>query len=136
MIYGIDTMRVIYQNRGTITTLVLTLPDPVAGFVKQIKPPKIPKKQNRRKKKPTDHYAKFKDNVLKRCNHQCVACGAKQDNTRLVVHHLNSYAVFDDLALDPDNGVSLCPTCDGEFHGKYGTIGNTRTQFMEWMGSK
>ncbi|EKQ52910.1 MAG: HNH endonuclease [Methanobacterium sp. Maddingley MBC34] len=127
-------MRLIYQNRGSVATIVLALPDPLAGLVKRFKPPKQPKKQRRGKAKPSTNYQRFRMDVLERCNHRCVACG--ETNKRLVVHHLNSYAVFDDLTLDPDNGVALCHDCDQGFHSAYGIVGNTRSQFMEWVNSK
>lgn len=132
---GVIEMKVIYQNRGAIATLVLTLPDPLAGLVKHLKPPKKPKNKQRQKTRATTNYQKFRQDVLQRCDNKCVACGVGTEK-RLVVHHLNSYAVFDDLKLDPDNGVALCHDCDQGFHTAYGTIGNTRTQFMEWMNSK
>lgn len=128
-------MRLIYQNRGSVATIVMALPDPLAGLVKRIKPPKQPKKQQRKKAKVTIPYQKFRLDVLERCDNKCVACGAGTEK-RLVVHHLNSYAVFDDLKLDPDNGVALCRECDKDFHTAYGTIGNTRSQFMEWLNNR
>jgi len=128
-------MKLIYQNRGNVATVVMALPDPLTNLVKLIKPPKKPKKQQRKKAKPSNPYDKFRNDVLNRCGHKCVACGAGTEK-RLVVHHLNSYAVFDDLTLDPDNGVALCHDCDQGFHTAYGTIGNTRSQFMEWVNSK
>lgn len=128
-------MKLVYQNHGKMAQIIMAVPDPLTNLVKLFKPPKKRVKKQRSKTKPTSKYQRFRQDVLERCNHQCVACGAK-DTKRLVVHHLNSYAVYDDLTLDPDNGVSLCRKCDQGFHGTYGVVGNTRSQFMEWMNSK
>lgn len=128
-------MKLVYQNHGKMAQIIMAVPDPLTSLVKIVKPPRKPKQKNRKRSRPTTHYQRFREDVLERCGHQCVACGAK-DTKRLVVHHLNSYSVFEDLMLDPDNGVSLCRECDQGFHGTYGTVGNTRSQFMEWMNSK
>lgn len=53
--------------------------------------------------------------VLSRANNKCEICGAKAEQA----HHIQPKKLEPSLAIDPDNGLSLCKEC----HYKYGHSG-------------
>lgn len=70
--------------------------------------------------------------VFERDRFTCVAC---EDDTggNLNAHHLESYNSRRDLRWEVSNGATLCETCHGAFHKRYGYGYNTAEQFHEWL---
>lgn len=78
-------------------------------------------------------YSNFHRLVLKRDNYTCRCCGYKNNSKRdLVVHHLYSYDINEDLRCEVTNGITLCKKCHKAFHAIYGNGNNTKEQFEEW----
>ena len=77
-------------------------------------------------------YTDFIKRVLKRDNYTCQCCG-KYGGT-LEVHHLDGYNWCVEKRTDDTNGITLCNSCHGNFHSKYGNGENTKEQYLEWMG--
>jgi len=50
----------------------------------------------------------FREEALKRDNHQCVWCKGTND---LAVHHIIERKLFEDGGYYMHNGASLCPEC-------------------------
>lgn len=55
----------------------------------------------------------WREDVLERDGHRCVDCGRTE---RLHAHHLQERSKRPDLALDVDNGVTVCDDCHAERH--------------------
>lgn len=52
--------------------------------------------------------------IKKRDNYTCKNCDSKK---KLNAHHIKPKKYFPELALELDNGVTLCKKCHGELHG-------------------
>lgn len=63
----------------------------------------------------TPGYKQWRGNVLLRDGYKCVICGS-EDN--LEAHHVKPVAKFPDLALDINNGITLCQRCHYEEHNR------------------
>lgn len=63
----------------------------------------------------TPEYRKWRNDVLFRDGYKCAVCGSK-DN--LEAHHIKPVAQFPELALDINNGTTLCLKCHYDAHGK------------------
>lgn len=63
----------------------------------------------------TREYRAWRTAVLARDNDQCAMCPA---TTGLHVHHVKDFALYPDLRLDPDNGITLCVDCHSAEHGR------------------
>lgn len=77
----------------------------------------------------------WRKSVLQRDNYTCQCCGG---HINLNAHHIKNYAQHKDLALDIDNGITLCELCHnpfiaGSFHNIYGTYNNTFEQLQEYI---
>ncbi len=59
-------------------------------------------------------YQHWRKDVLKRDNYTCQRCGAK--SARLNVHHVKPFALYPELRLDVNNGVTLCDKCHIQVH--------------------
>ena len=78
----------------------------------------------------TSHQAKqLRGDTLKRDNYKCLVCDG---NSKLVAHHLESFADNKDLRFELDNMATMCETCHIDFHKQYGFGNNTREQFEEY----
>lgn len=60
-------------------------------------------------------WPRIRDLILERDGHQCQACGSTVD---LVVHHI--WPLRDWGTHDPENLVTLCPTCHHRTHRQLG----------------
>lgn len=64
----------------------------------------------------TPGYTKWRNDVIKRDN-VCQCCGL---NKHLVAHHIFGYKEHPELAVNVDNGVTLCQFCHDKYHSIYG----------------
>lgn len=69
----------------------------------------------RRRSQYRGDLAKWRKAVFERDNYTCQQCGKKGD---IHAHHIKPLAKFPDLALDVDNGLTLCVTCHESLHGR------------------
>lgn len=64
----------------------------------------------------------FRNEIFKRDNYTCKNCGRKRkpkDRVVLNIHHIKSFAIYDELRFDKDNAITLCTEC----HKKTETYG-------------
>lgn len=99
---------------------------------------KTQKQQNVKRKygsywnRPIDtEYTDFVKKVLARDVYKCQCCGISND---LVVHHLDGYNWCIEKRTDATNGITLCDTCHKNFHLNFGSGGNTKEQYEQWIG--
>jgi hypothetical protein len=83
-------------------------------------------------KRQFDGYKDWRNSVFKRDEYICQCCGLT-GGIYLHAHHLDNYSEFIDKRLDLENGITLCSDCHSDFHKMYGTKGNTKEQFEEYM---
>lgn len=81
------------------------------------------KGKERTKKKNSDtvnrrskEYKKWRINILQRDNYTCQHC--HETSEILDVHHIKPILTHPELALELDNGLSLCKTCHIKVHSK------------------
>lgn len=79
-------------------------------------------------------YASWRRNVIARDHNSCVVCWDIE--TKLVVHHLNSFSVHKDERVDLDNGVTLCKNCHKDFHAQYGKENVSKNDFKDFIYCK
>ncbi len=77
-----------------------------------------------------EDYVAWAKQVKERDNYVCQVCGIY--GVSLNSHHLYSWALFEKLRYDIDNGVTLCSECHERFHQIYGKGINTLAQFNEY----
>lgn len=77
-----------------------------------------------------EEYKEWRSLIFKKDSYTCKVCGTK--NPPFNAHHLDGYNWCVDKRLDPNNGVTLCTTCHTTFHKKYGSGGNTLSQYLEF----
>jgi hypothetical protein len=80
-------------------------------------------------------YVSWRLAVYKRDSYTCVCCKDSKGGN-LNAHHIDGYNWCVEKRTDVDNGVTLCETCHGEFHGIYGYGDNTHEQYNEWIRNK
>ena len=91
--------------------------------------------ETRRIRKSLD-YKNWRNEVFKRDDYTCQCCGKR--GGVLHAHHLESFSDNPDLRFDISNGITLCENCHspnkiGSFHNIYGTMHNTKDQFIEFL---
>lgn len=69
-------------------------------------------------KRKIDGYRVWRDMVFERDNYTCQKCLNRGGSLR--AHHIEPWALNEDLRLDEDNGITLCDSCHREYHKKYG----------------
>lgn len=57
----------------------------------------------------TKEYSNWRNQIFKRDNYSCRECG--KTNCYLTVHHIKSICRYPELALNIDNGITLCEPC-------------------------
>lgn len=98
---------------------------------------KIPQSQiNRNSKQSREWVLKVKE----RANYTCECCGSTELKG-ISSHHIQSWAIYEELRYDLSNGVCLCDNCHnpftkGSFHNTYGTRNNTPQQLLEYIKNK
>ncbi|MBS4539647.1 HNH endonuclease [Clostridium sp. D2Q-11] len=85
----------------------------------------------------TPKYKGWRNKVMQRDNYSCQICGNKKSGN-LEVHHLDNFADFIEKRFIIDNGITLCKEChnpnkSGSYHNVFGTVGNTREEFLEYI---
>ena len=75
-------------------------------------------------------YDAWKNQVLSRDNQQCVCCGL---NKHLEVHHLFGYKENPELAVNENNGVTLCKFCHDKYHSVYGLKNINPVDFIDFI---
>lgn len=75
-------------------------------------------------------YKCWREAVFLRDNWTCKKC--KIRGLCLHPHHILNFCQWPDLRFDVDNGITLCKSCHTSFHKKYGKVGNTREQILEY----
>ena len=75
-------------------------------------------------------YDNWRKQVLSRDNQQCVCCGL---NKHLEVHHLFGYKENPELAVNEDNGVTLCKFCHDKYHSVYGLKNINPVDFIDFI---
>lgn len=75
-------------------------------------------------------YIEWRKNVFERDNYTCQVCGL---NGHMHAHHLNGYHWAIDQRTSVENAITLCDVCHDDFHLVYGSYGNTREQFEDYM---
>ncbi|MBR4784235.1 MAG: HNH endonuclease [Fibrobacter sp.] len=76
----------------------------------------------------------FRNGLLQKTPHQCPICGFAYENF-LIASHIKPYAKCDDTydAMNPNNGLLMCPVCDKLFeNSNYMTI-NPETGKVEYI---
>ena len=58
-------------------------------------------------------YQKWREEVVSRDFGECQKCGT---DMYIEVHHIQSFKHNPELALDPDNGITLCSSCHKDYH--------------------
>ena len=91
--------------------------------------------ETRRIRKSLD-YKNWQNEVFKRDDYTCQCCGKR--GGVLHAHHLESFSDNPDLRFDISNRITLCENCHspnkiGSFHNMYGTMHNTKDQFIEFL---
>lgn len=76
---------------------------------------------NMRIRKSRD-YTKWRDMVFQRDGYTCQYCRKKGCN--LNAHHLKQFALFPELILNPNNGITLCEDC------------HNKTEHTSWCSKK
>ena len=77
----------------------------------------------------------WRTRVFQRDDYTCQCCG--QRGAKLNAHHLFDYQHHRELALDTNNGVTLCKECHVEFHKEYGSrVANTPDQFIQFKEAR
>lgn len=75
-------------------------------------------------------YNKWRNSVLEKDGHKCVCCGLDK---HLHVHHLFGYAENPELAIDENNGVTLCKFCHERYHSIYGKKNINPRDFVNYI---
>jgi hypothetical protein len=67
--------------------------------------------------------------ILERDKFTCQLCGKK--GGKLQVHHLYLVSEYPDIALEDDNGITLCVKCHWQIHRQFGTAGRKQGELRE-----
>jgi hypothetical protein len=65
--------------------------------------------------KHSEEYVSWRSSVWSRDRWTCQICGSKKD---IEAHHIARFALFPDLRLDINNGITLCHECHLMTYGK------------------
>ena len=69
----------------------------------------------RQRGRDSNELSRWRIGVFKRDNYSCKHCGCKKE---LQAHHIKSYADYELLRFDINNGITLCIDCHGKVHNK------------------
>lgn len=88
------------------------------------------------RERKSKRYNLWRDSIYSRDNYTCVCCHKR--GVPICAHHINSFARFQDMRYDLDNGVTLCENChspysENGFHKIYGTVSFTEDDFYEFL---
>ena len=77
-------------------------------------------------------YKIWEDGVKSINKWNCQKCGDARIS-KLVAHHIQSFAQYPELRFALDNGIAFCRDCHKEFHKIYGRKDNVREQVEEFL---
>lgn len=81
----------------------------------------------------------FRIKILQRDHYECQYCKAKKVR-KIVrathVHHVQELKDRPDLALEPDNLISLCHTCHEEVHDRLAKANEARKKEVKFMNDE
>lgn len=80
-------------------------------------------------------FKKWRLLVFRRDDFTCQCCGYNKGGS-IQAHHIYSYRSYPELALDVDNGVTLCEPCHLAFHRQHGFGSNNRSQYLEFLADQ
>lgn len=76
-------------------------------------------------------YKLWRETIFARDDWTCQKCRRRGD--KINVHHLHNFADYPELQISPENGITLCKNCHGEFHKTYGLKNNTKEKLEEFL---
>lgn len=79
-------------------------------------------------------YSLWRTSVFTRDKFTCKCCGDKTGGN-LIAHHILNYSEHRRLALDTNNGITLCKSCHKSFHDEFGYTKNNLSQLTLFMKS-
>lgn len=79
-------------------------------------------------------YQKWRKEVFERDSFSCLKC-FRSDDVELNAHHIKNFSQEIELAIEVDNGATLCKECHLQFHKEYGFQDNNEDQIIEWLCS-
>jgi len=80
------------------------------------------------KGKSSYRYRIWTDQVLEKCNNECLHCKSKKD---LDCHHIKAWKTHLDLRFDVANGIALCKSCHRKEEMKDKGLPGTATRFKK-----
>lgn len=69
-----------------------------------------------------NNLSKWANTVKARDGHICQHCGKEDRSKHMEAHHIERVWERPDIALETDNGITLCIQCHREFHAILNTI--------------
>lgn len=76
-------------------------------------------------------YKLWRRAIFERDNFTCQKYGIR--GGKLIAHHINNFADFEELRLAIDNGITLSEKAHRDFHKIYGRNNNTKEQLKEFL---
>lgn len=77
--------------------------------------------------------------INQRDNYECQVCKSmgkvtlKIESSKLIVHHIKPLEYYPDLALEPDNLLTVCQSCHNQIHFN-AAFSNAKSWDDEWFG--
>lgn len=85
-------------------------------------------------------YREWRKKVFSRDRYRCQCCGIKSGKgigkVTLHAHHIQNFKTHRDIAMDIDNGITLCENCHMKFHSLYGKSENNLEQLNEFIKNR
>jgi len=78
-------------------------------------------------------YKLWEDGVFARDGYVCQKCKEPMMPYKFVAHHILNFAIYIEIRLAIDNGITFCRKCHKEFHHIYKYRNNTREQLEEFL---
>ena len=83
-------------------------------------------------------YRDWRKAVFERDHYTCQCCGSKNykgNGTCIILnaHHIQNFSTHKDIAMDVNNGITLCEKCHNLFHSIYGKKENNQEQLNNFI---